>query len=464
MKPCRARVAFGVSLALACLTAVPSDAREKQLRRPQREAVIPEAPVRKPQLAVVGLREQQVIFYDDSGAPTLVSKISSGSKSYETPPGIFSVVQKNYDHYSNVYDDASMPFMQRLTWTGIALHSGVLPGYPASHGCVRLPHEFARRLFEMTDIGMRVVIAREGIVPAPVTEPAMFKKAASAAVAETGAIQLVNVSPGAEPMEGDGILQRLRARYEEAVAAADEAAQRSRDQRTATARAKTAAQPAERALAQAEAALAAAQAARTSAEKIIASEPAPKKLAQAQKDLESAAARIDAARAKLEKVRAEAGAKIEGARVAEETLDALVQDEAQARYQAEQAKLDMSPVSVFVSRATRRVYVRKAFHPVTEAPLVIRDADKPIGTFVFTAGEPPAGKETCAGMWSRCIRTRPTSIRSHRLRKLPANRLPTNLRYCRSRMWARRKQPWRGSISRPPSRPRFRRSSCRVRR
>ena len=392
MKAGRALVAVGVGLALAGLMAVPSDAREKQQRRSQREAAIPEAPVRKPQLAVVGLREQQVVFYDDAGAPTLVSKISSGSKSYETPPGIFSVVQKNYDHYSNVYDDASMPFMQRLTWTGIALHAGVLPGYPASHGCVRLPHEFARRLFDMTDIGMRVVIAREGIAPVSIAQPALFNKAASAAVTETGAIQLVNVSPDTEPQEGDGTLERLRARYEDASAAADDAMQRSREQRTATARAKTAAQPAKRALEQAEAALAAAQAARASAEKVIASEPAPKKLAKAQNDLESAAARIEAARAKLDKVRAESGTKIENARVAEEKLDALVQDEAQARHQAEQARLDMSPVSVFVSRATRRIYVRKAFHPVMEAPIIIRDADQPIGTFVFTAGEPARGQ------------------------------------------------------------------------
>lgn len=393
MKAYSTLVAAGIGVALASLMAVPSDAREKQNRRAQREAAMSELPAAKPQLAVVGLREQQVIFYDASGAPALVSKVSSGSQSYETPPGIFSVVQKNYDHYSNVYDDASMPFMQRLTWTGIALHAGELPGYPASHGCVRLPHEFARRLFDVTDIGMRVVIAREGIQPAPIAEPVLFRKAVTAAGPEEGTIQLVNVGPDDEGVGEYDTLDRLRARFDGLSAAAVDAAQRIRDQRSVAARTKTAAQPATRALQQAEAALASAQADRSAAEKLIASEPAPKRLARAQKDLESAQARIEAARSKLELVRTGTAAKIETARLAQDKLDALVQEEAFARHHAEQARLDMSPVSVFVSRATKRIYVRKAFHPVMEAPILIRDADKPIGTFVFTAGEPAPGQK-----------------------------------------------------------------------
>lgn len=392
MKAYRVLAAVAMGVGLAGLMAVPSDAREKQIRRQPREAAVSEIPARKPYLAVVGLREQQVVFYDAGGEPTLVSKISSGSTRYETPPGIFSIVQKNYEHYSNVYDDASMPFMQRLTWTGIALHAGVLPGYPASHGCVRLPHDFARRLFDMTEIGMRVVIAREGIVPTPVDEPALFNTAAAPTVAEGGAIQLVNISPDAGPAEGYRLTDSLQARYESLSAAARDAAQRTRDQRAGTVRAKTAAQPAIRALEQAQAALASAEAARNTAEKIIASEPAPKRMARAQKDLESAQARIEAARTTLERVRAESSAKIESARLAQDKLDTLVQEEELARHHAEQARLDMSPVSVFVSRATRRLYVRKAFHPVMEAPIIIRDADQPIGTFVFTAGEAAAGE------------------------------------------------------------------------
>ncbi len=84
---------------------------------------------------------------------------SSGQKGRETPAGIFSVVQKQAEHYSNLYDDAYMPHMQRLTWSGVALHGGVLPGHAASHGCIRLPYDFAERLFDVTRLGMRVIVA-----------------------------------------------------------------------------------------------------------------------------------------------------------------------------------------------------------------------------------------------------------------------------------------------------------------
>jgi lipoprotein-anchoring transpeptidase ErfK/SrfK len=81
--------------------------------------------------------------------------VSSGQKGRETPSGIFSVIQKEAEHYSNLYDDAYMPHMQRITWSGIALHGGPLPGHPASHGCVRMPYDFAEHLFSATTLGMR---------------------------------------------------------------------------------------------------------------------------------------------------------------------------------------------------------------------------------------------------------------------------------------------------------------------
>ena len=93
-------------------------------------------------MAVVSLRDQRITIYDSKGW-ILRAPVSSGQKGRETPSGIFSILQKNAEHYSNLYDDAYMPHMQRLTWTGIALHGGALPGHPASHGCVRLPFDFA---------------------------------------------------------------------------------------------------------------------------------------------------------------------------------------------------------------------------------------------------------------------------------------------------------------------------------
>ena len=95
-------------------------------------------PIGPPMLALVSLKAQHVTIYDADG-PILSSPVSSGQTDYETPVGIYAVLQKNAEHYSNVYDDAAMPFMQRITWSGVALHGGALPGYPASHGCVRLP-------------------------------------------------------------------------------------------------------------------------------------------------------------------------------------------------------------------------------------------------------------------------------------------------------------------------------------
>src|SRR3954471_21932081 len=113
-----------------------------------------------PMLAIVSLSDQRVTIYDSEGK-MLQSPVSTGATGLETPAGIFSVVQKKEVHASNIYEDGNMPFMQRITWTGIALHAGVLPGQPASHGCVRLPHAFAQQLFPLTDIGLRVIVVRD---------------------------------------------------------------------------------------------------------------------------------------------------------------------------------------------------------------------------------------------------------------------------------------------------------------
>src|SRR5207244_12835456 len=99
--------------------------------------------------------------------------LSSGPKGHETPAGIFSVIEKDEDHHSNLYDDAWMPHMHRITWSGVALHGGPLPGYPASHGCIRLPYDFARRLFGITRMGMRVIVAPSDAAPVDILHPAL---------------------------------------------------------------------------------------------------------------------------------------------------------------------------------------------------------------------------------------------------------------------------------------------------
>ncbi|TYT25813.1 L,D-transpeptidase [Luteimonas viscosa] len=133
----------------------------------------PEISPHGPIVLVVSLDEQRAYVYRN-GLAIGVSTISSGKQGMETPTGVFTILQKSRDHRSNLYNDAPMPYMQRLTWDGIALHGGALPGYPASHGCVRLPLEFARRLFAETRNGDTVVVANAKSGAASLAHPALL--------------------------------------------------------------------------------------------------------------------------------------------------------------------------------------------------------------------------------------------------------------------------------------------------
>jgi hypothetical protein len=125
---------------------------------------------RGPVLVVISLPEQQAYVYRN-GFLIGRTTISSGRVGHRTPTGVFTVLEKQRKHYSNVYKGAPMPFMERLTWSGIALHGGKLPGYPDSHGCVRLPKEFSQLLFGVTRVGTTVVVANESSDSALVTHP-----------------------------------------------------------------------------------------------------------------------------------------------------------------------------------------------------------------------------------------------------------------------------------------------------
>jgi lipoprotein-anchoring transpeptidase ErfK/SrfK len=107
----------------------------------------------------------QMAYVFRGGTLVGATTVSTGQPGYDTPTGKFAILQKRKDHRSNLYDDAPMPYMQRLTWDGVALHGGAIPGRPASHGCVRLPHKFAAKLFEATELGANVVIVDEAPSP-----------------------------------------------------------------------------------------------------------------------------------------------------------------------------------------------------------------------------------------------------------------------------------------------------------
>jgi lipoprotein-anchoring transpeptidase ErfK/SrfK len=129
------------------------------------------------------------------------STISSGKKGKETPTGIFNILQKNVDHKSNLYSNAPMPFMQRLTWDGIAIHGGYLPGYPASHGCIRLPLTFAKTLFGVTQMGQEVVVLQDTSTPVKRPAPQPATEAAPGEV--DGTAEPAPSSPVTAPMPVD---------------------------------------------------------------------------------------------------------------------------------------------------------------------------------------------------------------------------------------------------------------------
>src|ERR1700681_4651499 len=168
--------------AMAALTALTVDAAARQTHpAPPTEATAPRN-AGGPIIAIVSIQSQQVTFYDAEGW-ILRAPVSTGTKGRETPAGVFAVIEKDLDHHSSLYDDASMPHMQRLTWNGIALHGGPLPGYAASHGCVRMPYGFAEKLFDKTRIGMRVIIAPNDAAPVEFSHTALFMPNAEAIAA-----------------------------------------------------------------------------------------------------------------------------------------------------------------------------------------------------------------------------------------------------------------------------------------
>jgi hypothetical protein len=322
----------------------------------------------EPIVAVVSLRDQRVTVYDATGW-ILRAPVSSGQKGRETPAGIFSVIQKEVEHYSNLYDDAFMPHMQRITWSGIALHGGPLPGYPASHGCIRLPYDFAARLFDLTRVGMRVIVAPADAEPVEIAHPALFMP-----------------KPGAEA--------QAAARAAEAEDAARKAAQ-ARQAAVSASREATRATAALRAVEnqkrKAEAQLAAAEAA-------LGSATSPEKEARAADARAKAAAKLEELQAQLAAANTELQPKLDAVAPARE---AAVTAEAARVAAAEAARAlarALQPVSIFISRKTQRLYVRRAFQPILETSITIQDPDRPIGTHVFTAMERINGD---AGMrWS----------------------------------------------------------------
>src|ERR1043166_5383274 len=126
-----------------------------------------------PLTLVISIKSQKVSLYGN-GKLIETSIISTGTPGHDTPLGVFSVIEKDRHHRSNIYSNAPMPYMQRITWSGVALHEGFVTGRPASHGCIRLPQAFAARLWEITQLGVRVVVAPDDVAPVSIAHDRLF--------------------------------------------------------------------------------------------------------------------------------------------------------------------------------------------------------------------------------------------------------------------------------------------------
>ncbi len=359
-----------IGAVIAALAAQPAGAEARLVRAaPPTEAAAPRH-AGEPVMAIVSIKTQQVTFYDGDGW-ILRAPVSTGTKGRETPAGVFAVLEKDLDHHSSLYDDASMPHMQRLTWNGIALHGGPLPGYAASHGCVRMPYGFAEKLFDKTRIGMRVIIAPDDAAPAEFSHPALF-------MPDKDAID-------AAPARAD----KLAREAVDAAFAADE----TKKAAAASAR-KTASLMASLRTLEALKARAAAELSR--AEKALAAAKTDDAKARAEDLRLKAAAKAMDAGTKLDTARADAKSKLDADAAARDAAKAAAVRKVEAAKAANDAKLALEPVSVYISRATQKLYVRRnthkpwsdggeVFDSTIEVPVTIRDPGRPIGTHVFTA-------------------------------------------------------------------------------
>ncbi len=362
--------AFLALAATTALTAVqPADAAPRQAQpKPERttEAAAPRD-AGEPLMAIVSIKSQKVTFYDADGW-ILRAPVSTGTTGRETPAGIFSVVQKDKDHHSSLYDDAWMPNMLRITWNGIALHGGPLPGYAASHGCVRMPFGFAEKLFDKVPIGTRVIISPNDAEPLEISHPALFVPK-SAAIA-------------AAPARAEALARE-----------ADEATKLAQLTKNAATVAVKEAGPLAAGLRKLELAKTRADAALGSAEKALAAAKTDQARTRAEDQRQKGAAKVEELQTQLDAAKAKS--KLDALAAAQDAAKAAEIKRADAAKAASEAKLALEPVSVFISRATQKLYVRRNTHKripdggemfdSTEVPVTIRDPDKPIGTHVFSA-------------------------------------------------------------------------------
>jgi hypothetical protein len=424
--------------AAAALMGLTGEVSARQSARPAEEAAARDAG--EPIMAIISIKSQHVTFYDADGW-ILKAPVSTGVKGRETPAGVFAVIEKDLDHHSSLYDDASMPHMQRITWNGLAMHGGPLPGYAASHGCVRMPYGFAAELFGKTRIGMRVIISPDDATPVDFSHAALLMPdaeavAAAPARAETLAREAADAAKAADETKkaakqaardeaaakaAQRKFERLKSGADEDLADAEKAIDKARsgEAKAQEQRLKAAGKAADAGAkvdigkantdATVEAAAKPADAAKTerqkssadadlaAAEKALAS--AQSNVAKAEERRLKAATKATEAAAKLDTVKADATMKIDAAIKAAEAAKEAATRKTDLAKAAADAKLALEPVSIYISRSTQKLYVRRntrkpfpdggeVFDSSIEVPVTIRDPERPIGTHIFTAMAP----------------------------------------------------------------------------
>jgi lipoprotein-anchoring transpeptidase ErfK/SrfK len=402
--------------------------RKPKVRRPSAKtgAAVKEtnAKPQGPLIIAVSIEQQKVRIYDANGL-FAESPVSTGMKGHSTPMGVFSVIQKHKMHRSNIYSGAPMPYMQRITWSGVAMHAGVLPGYPASHGCIRMPMAFAVKMWNWTRMGARVIITPGQVTPANfahallvaqkvVPQPLLADDPSTDAPAVKsdkgadagGAVKPANTEAGLDLRSTVGHAAPLR-------------------EQTHTADASSALPKAVATMSDATPSAATIQPASDAPAAEVKSTEAEDKPGDAKVEANSetksdglnteapTAAIANTEPAKTEPAKAEAP-KVEEAKPSEakateskagesksaekpiEPVKAVGTPAADAKKDparlpgAEKAAKAEAPrrpgqIAVFVSRKDSRLYVRESFKPQFEVPVTIAPGDRPLGTHVFTA-------------------------------------------------------------------------------
>jgi hypothetical protein len=427
VSPSARRLRLTAALAAAAL-ALPLAAAKAETRSPRDRPAAKTAIKSQtgPILAVVSLARQRIWVYGSTGL-VAQSLVSTGVAAHPTPTGVFSILQKNRFHRSNIYSAAPMPYMQRITWSGIALHAGVVPGYPASHGCIRLPQQFAVELWGMTRIGARVVVVPDDpavsdiehpLLPAPAMTPAALE-ASGAKDRAPGVVDaaLADDAPPA-PAKLLSPLERARAAKRHAIQDAAAKAKAAKSAVAASARKAGEANRIIGALRHAEMVLAAALAKRDTATKAL--QEAPEATERAKAALAEAERKLAEAETAAAELRAqEAVSTPEAITVAKAAWEAE-QDSAKAAGALKATEHNTDPISIFVSKKAGRVFIRQAWAPVHEAAASFKEPDLAIGTHVYVARAAEDNGKTLHWLSVSLPPSRPAEARPGAKREAPA--------------------------------------------